>query len=609
MAKINWYGQEPSKDPTNKGRKTSRINNAIWEAKNYGMDYVRAKYGTQLTKNIESSVTAALHGPRYNTPGALKGYGDKRGPANFDPWKKGADWSTTTRGGIPRAEVTVDALTGKDRTSWDSSRFTGDSHLQHPFANPNDPNYVPPPAGPPVWHAQQHFNLENDEDKAQGNARPGDMPTVISGMIDSLLRQSQNSAGNTLTGMFSQYPGQYYLGGRDSSSFGVDPVYAAPGDRLPLPPGAVDPNAPNFNPDSGAPQTPNTTPPAPSGTAQPGQAPGGLPMPASDLLQSSLGGFGFLSSAALPGQNVNTTQSFGSFDPNAQMGAMPGQMQPADTTTPQPTTPKTGWQPDGKGGWVFNDKDGKPMTTPPANSPPKPTTPSPIPPATPTGDTTANPYDKYGNVVPTPKNASYNPWGYGLGAGGVDASGNPVNATMGPSPAYMANATMQAMSLANSYFAPQRLELAYQLGDMETDMRRMAVNLGRQVDDPVLQAKLFKEANQATRTLDTQQNTFAFQMAEQRRQEEQQNWQFYSSLAQEEYKFSNQLDLAQRTFNLQRYQVMNSNGAPPVTNAFAPQPQPTAGMSPQPASTLMAGSDGGQALQGGNLLGLNPYKP
>jgi hypothetical protein len=235
MAKINWYGQEPSKDPTNKGRKTSRINNAIWEAKNYGMDYVRAKYGTQLTKNIESSVTAALHGPRYNTPGALKGYGDKRGPANFDPWKKGADWSTTTRGGIPRAEVTVDALTGKDRTSWDSSRFTGDSKLQHPFANPNDPNYVPPPAGPPVWHAQQHFNLENDEDKAQGNARPGDMPTVISGMIDSLLRQSQNSAGNTLTGMFSQYPGQYYLGGRDSSSFGVDPVYAAPGDRLPLP--------------------------------------------------------------------------------------------------------------------------------------------------------------------------------------------------------------------------------------------------------------------------------------------------------------------------------------------------------------------------------------
>jgi hypothetical protein len=597
MAKVNWYGYEPSRDPYMKGKKTTKLNNAIFEAKNRGMDYVRAKYGSQITSQIEKTITSSLHGPRYNTPGAHKGYDVKGGPFNGDPWKKGADWSTKTRGGIPRAEVTVDELTGKDRTAWDSSRFTGDSKEMHAPVTPDGNGYVPPPSGPPVWQAHGQWNLENDKALAQGNQRPGAQATSISSMITGLLRQSQEAAGDTLQGMMSQAPGQYYLGARDSTAWGVDPIYAPPGSQLPVP---TDFGAPR--PDPGDVQhAPDPT--TSFGNQQAGQAPS-----ADDILSSSLGGLGFLAGAVAPGNNVNTTMGSGAAAPQQQ----PGQ---AATGDPAPApAPKSGWQPDGKGGWQFNDSAGKPIT-PPSGSPPKPTTPSPVTPnptaPPPAGGDLPGGYGPnsggkgYGNTTQT-GSALYNPWGYGLGGGGIDASGHPVNASMGPSPAFMANATMQAMSLANSYFAPQRLELAYQLGDMETDMRRMAVNLGRQTDDPVLQAKLFKEANQATRTLDTQQNTFAFQMAEQRRQEEQQNWQFYSSLAQEEYKFTNQLDLAQRTFDLQRYQVMNSSTAPPVTNAFAnPTPAPAAGTA-MPGQTTQ--NDSG-ALQGGNLVAgsLNPY--
>jgi hypothetical protein len=148
-----------------------------------------------------------------------------------------------------------------------------------------------------------------------------------------------------------------------------------------------------------------------------------------------------------------------------------------------------------------------------------------------------------------PTNSYYNPWGFGQGAD---------NNAYGPSSEYMGQATMEAMQLANNYFAPQRMELAYELGDMETDMRRLAVNLGRQVDDPTLQAKLYKEAMRSVRALDVQQNTLALQMADQRRKEELQNFQYYDALAQNEYstrwnnqQFYDNLGLQSAYFDLQ----------------------------------------------------------
>lgn len=148
-----------------------------------------------------------------------------------------------------------------------------------------------------------------------------------------------------------------------------------------------------------------------------------------------------------------------------------------------------------------------------------------------------------------PTGANYNPWGFGQGG---DQN------QYGPNSQYMAQAQMEAMGLANQYFAPQRMELAYELGDMETDMRRLAANLGRQVDDPTLQAKLYKEAMRSVRTLDVQQNTLALQMADQRRKEELQNFQYYDALAQQEYQlrwanqqFYDNLGLQSAYFDLQ----------------------------------------------------------
>jgi hypothetical protein len=216
----------------------------------------------------------------------------------------------------------------------------------------------------------------------------------------------------------------------------------------------------------------------------------------------------------------------------------------------------------------------------------------PVPPATPpaTGTTNAPPMiDTSGNVMPNindvlgPQPAGvYNPWSRMEGG---------VNNAYGPSPQYMAQATLESMALANAYFAPQRMELAYQLGDMETDMRRLAVNLGRQVDDPVLQAKMYKEAMQATRALDVQQNTFAFQMSEQRRREEMQNFQYYDQLAQEEARlklqnrqFYEQLMLQKRYYNLQNWNVQNppTGGTPPATGGVNINPNPTSAQAQQP---------------------------
>lgn len=175
----------------------------------------------------------------------------------------------------------------------------------------------------------------------------------------------------------------------------------------------------------------------------------------------------------------------------------------------------------------------------------------------------------------------YNPWSR--------LEGGATN-QYGPSQQLLAQGQMEAMALANAYFAPQRMELAYELGDMETDMRRLAVNLGRQIDDPVLQAKLYKEASRATRTLDIQQNTFAFQMAESRRSQDIANWQFYDQLAAQEAQlklanrqFYDKLEIDKRMYNLHNWAAQQ--------NAAAQKTQP-------PPSSV-------EESQGGNLL--NPY--
>lgn len=214
-----------------------------------------------------------------------------------------------------------------------------------------------------------------------------------------------------------------------------------------------------------------------------------------------------------------------------------------------------------------------------------------------------------------PTNQVYNPWGRLQGGERND---------IGPDSTRMANSTLEALSLANAYFAPQRMELAYELGDMETDMRRLAVNLGRQVDDPVLQAKLYKEGMRAVRTLDVQQNTFAFQMAEQRRKEELSNYQFYDQLAQEEARlrlqnrqFYENLDLQRQYFNLDRSNIILNR---PDTPGTTTPPAPTTGGSsapmlnnpfiqkqyPNPTGSAFTGAPSVQSLYS-SLLNSNPY--
>ncbi len=141
----------------------------------------------------------------------------------------------------------------------------------------------------------------------------------------------------------------------------------------------------------------------------------------------------------------------------------------------------------------------------------------------------------------------------------------PSGGTGSGAPPLMSQSSYDALRLADAYFSPKRLELAYQLGDMETDMQRLAVNLGRQIDDPILQAKLYKEAMKGVRTLDSDQNSFAIQMLEQRRKEEVANTQFYDQLSLEQDKMQQQddqfyanLEQQRRQVNLQAYQTYNN---------------------------------------------------
>lgn len=165
---------------------------------------------------------------------------------------------------------------------------------------------------------------------------------------------------------------------------------------------------------------------------------------------------------------------------------------------------------------------------------------------------TSSPYGNYSGGQPQTNQDRYpqgvNPWGYGEGSNYGDMGGASQQSIMSQS-------ATQALQLSDAYFAPKRLELAYQLGDMETDMQRLAVNLGRQVDDPVLQAKLYKEAMQQVRTMDSDQNSFALQMTDQKSKEALQNQQFYDQLALEERKTQLQDDQFYASLKLQNKQL------------------------------------------------------
>lgn len=485
---------------------TDKKRQAIYESKNFGLDYVTQKYGqdrvNQIVKDLENATRTPGRGSgssKYTNAGG-DGPGKKRYVTGRGYVKVGSSsWNR------PR---TVDASKSKSQPGFAVGGRFGEGGRHDPLPPPptDDPNSFPPGTFKP----RLKLNLENDEELAQGSQHPWAQPTSISSTITGLLRQAQNAAPNYWDQWALDKGGQYALDSRNSSSFGVDL---------------------RWTPDA--------------------------PQAASQLAASNpMGGFG-------------VSSVFGS----QAMAAFNGL--PADP----PTTPPPG---------------GNQQTPPTETTPPNYPTGGPIVPD---------------DINPDRPPGVYNPWSRG--------EGGETNA-YGPNPQYMADATLQAMSLANAYFAPQRMELAYELGDMETDMRRLAVNLGRQVDDPVLQAKLYKEAMRATRTLDVQQNTFAFQMAEQRRREELQNFQFYDQLGQEEYRlrlanrqFYERLELDRRYYNLQNWNVQHPP-TPPGTGSGTTPPvvTPPGGAAmiqsqwPQPAQYQPAVNLAGISA---NLVGLNPY--
>lgn len=407
------------------------------------------------------------------------------------------------------------------------------------FKDGGPPASVPPVSGqlpngnafpPGTFKPRMQLNLENESELAQGSHHPWAQPTSISSTITGLLRQAQNASGNYWSQWAQGRPGQTAIDARASSPFGTDVRYTgtpAAGGEIGLTIG--EDGVVRYLGEGGAEQLSQSNP---------------------------MGAFG-------------TSTAMGGHDPNGIPPWLnPKHNPPPPAGPPGPTTP--------------------PSTTPPSNTkPPTTTPPSTTPPSTtkPPLKDIPDERDNRKDIIPPmsdilgPKPpGEYNPW-HRLEGGEMNR--------YGPTPQYMGQATMQALSLANAYFAPQRMELAYELGDMETDMRRLAVNLGRQVDDPVLQAKLYKEAMRATRTLDVQQNTFAFQMAEQRRREELQNYQYYDQLAQEEAKikiqnrqFFEDLDLKNSYFNLNRSNVINNS---------LPQPQATPPGPTSPTTTTTGG--------------------
>lgn len=522
----SWPGRRKRK--YNRFWSSSKMREAIYEAKNFGIDHIRSKYGADRVNQIMSKLEAAT-----KTPG--------RGSGSSRYTNQGGDGPGTRRYVQGRGYVKVGSSSWNRPRTPDASKHNAKANVKvgGRFADGGPSNLPPPPPPtddngfpPGTFRPRMKLNLENDEELAQGSQHPWAQPTSISSTITGLLRQAQNASPNYWSQWAEGKGGQYALDTRGSSSFGVDMRW--------------DPNAP--------------------GAAQ------------NLAMSNPMGAFGVNTVFQSP-QAINQASTNPGWTP---FGANSPGFMPADPPTTPPTTP------------------------PPATDPNAP----PV-------------YDTTGPIVPgdiNPPNSNvFNPWARGEGGNassyGPGYSPDPNN----PLAQYMNRATMESMSLANAYFAPQRMELAYELGDMETDMRRLAVNLGRQVDDPVLQAKLYKEAMRATRTLDVQQNTFAFQMSEQRRREELQNFQFYDQLAQEEYRlrlanrqFYERLELDRRYYNLQNWNVMHPPTTPGSGTTVTPPPASGASRPPSMVQNQFPNPSGIYApqpsIQGmANILGMNPY--
>lgn len=541
---------------------STKIREAMHEFRNRGMDFLVQKYGNDRVRQIMSR----LEGMNRRTPGRSGGGGYKVNIPGLGIRKIG-----NSKKNAPPKPLKKDSLTPGPRVGFRD----GGPHDVPPISG-NLPNGNAFPPG--TFKPRMKMNLDNDEELAQGSQHPWAQPSSISSTITGLLRQAQNATGNYWTQWAQNKGGQYAIDDRGSGPMGTDMRWI---------------------PDA------NTT--------------------ASGLASSNpLGAFGTNTIMSGGQAGAEAAHVGGHFQPNwdnifKSIRDNPNDWPDWDTSTNPPTYRGPNWRQN-------QPRPNQPPTTTPPGTPPTTTPPAPAPKPielapTPPGYNLKNPSlpspDDIFGAKPKPEDHEYNPW-HRLEGG--------YNNRYGPSQQYMGQATMEALSLANAYFAPQRMELAYELGDMETDMRRLAVNLGRQTDDPVLQAKLYKEAMRATRTLDVQQNTFAFQMSEQRRREELQNFQFYDQLAQEEAKlklqnrqFYDELEIRRRYFNLDATRVENDLRlrqqdltAPPINSNPTPNTTTTGGgkqLGAQIVSNQFAVPGGGASLSGiyGNLLKRNPY--
>lgn len=426
----------------------------IWEAMNYGDQYVQKKYGMAVYNKMQPSIKAKRQG--------------NQGRATAASSSNGKDTTVRVGSGFEQREI-GDSSMNKAPDAHNSGAWMPQSLSLRGEGGPSD---AVTSSGRPQLSPMQ-LNIENDSALPQGSHTKWAQPSSVSSLITGLLRESQTSSTDYWNEWSKSKNGTVQVGSQSSSPFG---------------------NVVNYTSNS---QMAQNQPLGAFGTS---------------MVMNNYGDDGEFSEDQLTSvPNPNDPAYNPATDPNSDLGM---NSQPMDTSGfPDPYQDSTQAGPPGQ----------------------------------------------------------YNPWGF---MGGAESN------QYGPSQDQMAQSTMEAMSLANAYFSPQRMELAYQLGDMETDMRRLAVNLGRQVDDPILQAKLYKDAQRAVRTLDVQQNTFAYQMAEQRRREDTQNFQFYDQLAQEELRlrmaneqFNRNYTLSANTYNLQRDQVaaqMRAGMAQPSAPGSAP---------------------------------------
>ncbi len=593
------------------------------ELRRFGRAYVQKKYGMavyakvtgqtmkQAAKSIKGTKGQVLDyvGNRVDRNGKGRIYADGEEDHTLHSHRIGADKHKAGVGGIGNRGGKDNPLApaGSQRNKMAPHRSAGSAKNAPPTARDGwkgpgilnafvEGGMAELAAGPDAFKRQMNFNLSNDEDLAQGQEHQWAQATSISSLISGQLRMAANQPVDAWEQWAQDKTGQTTITNRNGGAFGIDVQY---------------------NPDyaesqSAATKMAQTNPMGAFGTSSVMYDLGEEP---EAMVEESIDGDNVTAAGTFAGWKANelgdlgfqdskdyndwATKDKASFDrgyKNAveaflRNGGRQGGQKAVDARNAALQQEFVAyWNKHTTGGkmqynagtnstgWV-DDK--------PAGGTAPPLTPqSTIPKTYQPGEAD----DALRDSEFRPTSGVYNPWSYG--------EGGEYN-MMGPSAQTMGQATMEAMSLANAYFAPQRAELAYELGDMETDMRRLAVNLGRQVDDPVLQAKLYKEASRATRTLDIQQNTFAFQMADARRKEELQNWQFYDQMAQQEHQlrlankqFYKTLDLQYSQYNLANWaaQAQANAGLPgqtsPPTGAAESEDGSTYGSAKSVAPTI-----------------------